>query len=170
MIRNLRESLIHVISLCLCVSNRIHLLLLAFKESVVKAGSGWHRCFWLRIRLLTPWVSQWKHARSVVSLLFGLEATIFYDFERYPLGGFMWCSPHLPFCTCGGFSTCQWCGVVGNAAAEFMFPFGWVKAVKLKKVGKEMEQDFDFLKQEPCSKRIAHCYWRMFITQTSPGS
>ena len=45
MIRNLRESLIHVISLCLCVSNRIHLLLLAFKESVVKAGSGWHRCF-----------------------------------------------------------------------------------------------------------------------------
>lgn len=123
MMCNLRESLIHVISLCLCVSNRIHLLLLAFKESVVKVGSGWHRCFWLRIRLLTPWVLQWKHARSVVSLLFGLEATIFYDFERYPLGG----------CTCGAlsiFTSCT-CGglkqpavrleVVGNAVAEFMF-------------------------------------------------
>lgn len=95
MMCNLRESLIHVISLCLCVSNRIHLLLLAFKESVVEVGSGWHRCFWLRIRLLTPWVLQWKHARSVVSLLFGLEVTIFYDFERYPSGGLMWCSQHL---------------------------------------------------------------------------
>ena len=171
---NLRESLIHVISLCLCVSNWIHLLFLAFKESVVKVGSGWHRCFWLRIRLLTPWVLQWKHARSVVSLLFGLEATIFYDFERYPLGGALRISH---FVHCGGLKQpavmwgCRKCNLQNSC-----FPLDGVKAVKLKK-GLEglsgWEGDgtgLDFLKQTPCSKRIAHCYWRMFITQTSPRS
>lgn len=111
----------------------IHLLLLAFKESVVKVGSGWHRCFWLRIRL-PPWVLQWKHARSVVSLLFGLETTIFYDFERYPLGGLMWCSQHLHFVEV--LKNLQWCEVVGMQSQNSCFALDELKLCSLKRFGR----------------------------------